>query len=71
MVYAKLRSIVDLNFHKIHEHAVRMAASVNVITSMPWSTGKKCHRVNAPSDSVESHYLRKAVIPFWIMLYQI
>ena len=27
-------------------------------------TGKQCHRVNAPSDPVESHYLRNTVISF-------
>ena len=41
-----------------------MAASANVIPTMPRVTGKQCHRVNAPSDSVESHYLRNTVIPF-------
>ena len=34
-VYAELRSTIDSHFHKIYEHAVRMAALVNVITSMP------------------------------------
>ena len=63
-VYAELRSTIDLHFHKFYEHAVRMAASVNVIPTMPRVTGKQCHRVNAPSDSVESHYLWNTVIPF-------
>ena len=38
--------------------------AVNVIPSMPRVTGKQCHRVNAPSDSVESHYIRNTVISF-------
>ena len=63
-MYAELRSAIDVHFHKIYEHAVRMATSVNVIPSMPRVTGKQCHRVNAPSDSVESHYIRNTVIPF-------
>ena len=41
-VYAELRSTIDLHFH---EHAVRMAASVNVIPTMP--PGKQCHRVES------------------------
>ena len=44
-VYAELRSTIDLHFHKIYEHAVRMAASVNVIPTMP--PGKQCHRVES------------------------
>ena len=30
-VYAELRSTIDSHCHKIYEHAVRMAALVNVI----------------------------------------
>ena len=66
-VYAELRSTIDLHFHKVYEHAVRMATSVNVIPTMPPVTGKHCHRVNSPSDSVESHYLRNTVIPFYVI----
>ena len=39
-VYAELRSTIDLHFHKIDEHAVQMAASVNVIPTMPWGYWK-------------------------------
>ena len=51
-------------FIKNYEHAVRMAASINVIPSMPRVTGKQRHRVNTRSDSVESRYIRNTVIPF-------
>ena len=62
--YAERRSTINLHCHKIYEHAVRMAALLSMLYPVSLGLVENSVRVNAPSDCVESHYLRNTVIPF-------
>ena len=65
-VYSGERAKVDSGFHKIYEHAVRMADKVGSQPSKRRSGQnlRQQHRSNAPAETIEEYYKRNSAIPF-------
>ncbi len=64
VVYQKMRETVEEDFDKIYQHAVRVAAEVNIEPTKPRSAGRQSHRSNAPAETPKEYYLRNMAIPF-------
>lgn len=63
-LYAKEHAEVDKNFHKIREHAVRLAEKLERSSSKPRVAQRQQHRSNAPAESVVKHCKMNCAIPF-------
>ena len=66
--YKSLRTNINEQFHIIHEHAVFVAAKVNVEPERLRIAGRQTHRNNTPTTANEnqtgSYFLRNLAIPF-------
>jgi len=62
-IYRKLRDDVTNAFGKVYDQAVRMAAAVNVEPTKPRICGRQTQKANAPSETIEEHYMRNVAIP--------
>ena len=63
-VYDAIREDPASNFSAIYNQAMRMATSIDVTPQKPRVAGRSTQRANAPSESVEEHYIRNVFIPF-------
>ena len=62
--YSGISEDIDTSFGLIYQHAVRMAAAVDVVPSMPRVNGRQTNRANAPSSNPEDHYRINTAVDF-------